>query len=268
MKLNISLNHKFQRIFSVTVLSLIAVGFFQSRALESLSTASSSVEFYEDKNSKSAELKVATKLPMFGFRNILAGFVFLDFLQYFGDDEARDQDGYELVPDFFESIISRDPYYRSFYLFLSGSGSIYAVDPQKSVEITERGLSHLSPNQPSDSYYVWRYKGIDELLLLGDGESAQKSFETAANWAEESVDMDSDVFAIQSRQTAEYLSANPLSTVAQVSAWSSVLTTAIDDTTRARAVANIEALGGSVTFSDDGGIKIEFAQRESQNSGS
>ena len=36
-------------------------------------------------------------LPSFGFDNLIADWTFLKFLQYFGDDEARDVTGYDLA---------------------------------------------------------------------------------------------------------------------------------------------------------------------------
>lgn len=217
---------------------------------------------------KKSELSALSKMPAIGFGNLLADWTFLDFLQYFGDEEVRATEGYELVANYFEPIIAHDPRYRQFYLFLSSSSSIYAATPQATVSLIEKGLAQLVPNEPADSYYVWRYKGVDELLFLGDGRAAQKSFETAASWAEASSDPASEMFAQISSQTAQYLSTNPNSEAAQVDAWSSVLTTAIDEATRKRAVAQIRTLGGDVIFSEDGGIKIEFAQKKSQDSGS
>lgn len=257
----------------LTITGICCLGFSQWKTLKSLTfpNASSSLssELLDWEKIKESELQGIAKMPSLGFRNIFSNFIFLDFLQYFGDDSAREKGGYGLTDNYFESIIANDPYYRKFYLFLSGSGTVYAAQPKESVRLMEKGLSSLSPNTPSDSYYVWRYKGVDELLFLADGRAAQKSFSTAAAWAEESQHSDSDMFERLSMKTAQYLSANPQSEAAQVAAWSSVLTTALDNATRERAVAQIESLGGHVIFSDDGGIKIEFAQKtNSQNSDS
>jgi hypothetical protein len=217
---------------------------------------------------KASELSAMSKMPALGFSNLLADWTFLNFLQYFGDDGARSIKGYELAPAFFEPIITHDPHYRTFYLFLSGSSSIYATTPQASVKLMNEGLAGLSPNEPPDGYYIWRYKGVDELLFLGDSQAAQNSFETAASWAEKSSDPASDMFEQLSRQTAQHLAANPQSKTAQINAWSSVLTTAIDDATRKRAVEQIRALGGDVVFFEDGSIQIKFAQKDIQDSGS
>ncbi|MGB7444685.1 MAG: hypothetical protein WA919_26760, partial [Coleofasciculaceae cyanobacterium] len=128
-------------------------------------------------------LNLLEKIPAFGFDNLLSDWVFLNFLQYFGDNQARSQTGYALSPDYFQIIIDRDPRFLEAYLPLSTSISMYAAQPEKSVALMEKGLKSMSPQTPDKSYYVWRYKGIDELLFLGDGQAAQQSFAKAAEWA-------------------------------------------------------------------------------------
>ncbi|WP_141242230.1 hypothetical protein [Leptolyngbya sp. BC1307] len=212
------------------------------------------------------KLKLLSEGPSFGFRNVVANWSFLEFLQYFGDNQNRQTSGYGLSPNYMEAVLNHDPYYRPFYIFLSESTTFYAGMPDKTVEIIDKGLSSFGQQKPADSYYIWRYKGTDELLFLNDGDEAQHSFEMAAQWAAESDDAGSQQMAALSAQTAAYLAANPESMEAKVNAWSSILTTAIDDATRERAVAQIRALGGDVVFSEDGGIKIEFAQEGGQGS--
>lgn len=248
---------------SLVVAFTICILLFQWNTLCNLTFKSegTSIESGQNKEPNAAKLEMLSKVPTFGMRSLVANVAFLRFLQYLGDDIARATEGYELSGPFFDAIITHDPYYTRFYLFLSGSNSIYAADPEKSVSLMASGLDHLSPNQPSDSYYVWRFKGIDELLLLTDGEAAQQSFNTSADWAEVSQEPESHQLARLSRQTAQYLASNPRSEAAQVSAWSSVLTTATDENTRRRAIEKIESLGGSVSFSENGGISIKFADQ-------
>ncbi|PZO52670.1 MAG: hypothetical protein DCF15_13575 [Phormidesmis priestleyi] len=210
---------------------------------------------------KIPELKVLSKAPSFGFGNVLANYSFLAFLQYFGD-EARATEGYSLTFSFFEPIVAHDPRYRDFYLFLSGAGSTYAGDPARSVELMDKGLSQLAPNEPPNGYYIWRYKGTDELLFLNDGKSAQKSFEMAAKWAHESSDEAASTVGKVSEQTAQFLADNPASKLAQINAWGSILTTALDDETRKRAITRIQALGGDVVIGGDGQLQIKYAQVE------
>lgn len=202
-----------------------------------------------------AQLELYKNLPTFGFDNLVADWVFLNFLQYFGDDDVRNRTGYTLSPDYFESILNLDPYYRKFYLFLSSSTTLYAGQPERTVDLMNHALERLSPHIPPDSHYIWRYKGTDELLFLGDTQAAQKSFETAAEWASIHPDSESQDAANLSRQTAQFLENNSASRAARVSAWITVFQNAFDDQTRALAIQRIEELGAQVL--PDGSVVID-----------
>lgn len=203
-------------------------------------------------------LQVLRHLPTFGFDNLMADWVFLNFLQYFGDDEARAKTGYDLSPEYFEVIVRRDPRFVRGYLFLSQSTSLFAALPKRTIALMERGLTALTPQIPPNSYYVWRYKGIDELLFLGDAEAAQHSFRQSADWASQHPDPESQQVAQLSRSMANFLAENPRSQSALVGAWSMVLQSAVDDRTRNRAIAQIKELGGTFETDAQGRIIIRF----------
>lgn len=254
---------------SATLLSLCScLGIFQVVDMSSAEIRNARTS--EDKTAVTDESKykksliLSNQLPRFGFNNMSANINFLSFLQYFGDDEMRNEGGYNLSSDFFELIVEDDPYYLDFYLFLSGSVSLKAAHPEKSVKLMNQGLASLSPGQPDNGYYIWRYKGSEELLFLGDSEAAKHSFKTAAKWAHETATEEGDLIASISEQTANFLEQNPDSKSAQIGAWSSILTTAIDDETRSRAIEGIEKLGGEVTITEDGGVTVRYAQTEQE----
>lgn len=249
----------------IALLCIIAVGGLQIPRLNQLQgkgETPSPIELQRQIEAEKVRLNLLQKVPTFGFDNLVADWVFLNFLQYFGDDEARDVTGYQLSPEYFEVILARDPRFLEAYFFLSGSTSLYAGMPDRSVELMEEGLQQLSPKAPRKSYYIWRYKAIDELLFLGDAQAARQSFEKAAEWASTYEDEESQYVASISRQTAQFLARNPLSKSAQVSAWSMVLQNAMDDRTRQRAIDQIEALGGKVVTTPEGAVKIQLPQRD------
>jgi hypothetical protein len=179
-------------------------------------------------------------------------------LQYFGDTEIRRKTNYQLSPKFFEIIIDRDPRFFNTYLFLSTSVSIYAAQPQTSVELLTEGLTHMSPNTPPEAAIVWRYKGLDEFLFLKDFGDAQESYKTAAVWAEESPDPAVRSTAELSRQTANFIAENPNSVRTLIIGWSQVLSQAVDEATFNLAVDQINSFGGDVKFEEDGSFIIEF----------
>jgi hypothetical protein len=120
----------------------------------------------------------------------------------------------------------------------------------------EKGLKLLTPKVPPKSYYVWRYKGIDELLFLGDAQAAKQSFATAAQWASTYTDAESKQVAAISQRTAEFLVRNPNSKSAQVGAWTMVLSNQVDEQTRNLAIKRIEALGGKVSITPQGAMQV------------
>ncbi|PZO23226.1 MAG: hypothetical protein DCF25_00975 [Leptolyngbya foveolarum] len=245
----------------IGTLCIAAISGFQYSSLNRLNsnTKDGFVQSNYSKVEQTVEqLNILKNTPSFGFGNSIANWGFLQFLQYFGDEEARNANGYNLSPDYLSAVLAHDPYYKDFYLFLSESATFYAGMPDRTVEIIETKLPYLKENRAPDSYYVWRYKGTDELLFLDDSKTAQKSFEMAAAWAEESNKKDSKLIATLSRQTADFLASDPDSTQAKIGAWGNILTTSRDEQTQARAVQNIRKLGGEVVISDAGGVSIEY----------
>ncbi|MEO1374331.1 MAG: hypothetical protein AAFW70_08440 [Cyanobacteria bacterium J06635_10] len=245
---------------SVACLCLFAVSLLQFPQMQKLLWAkpTNSVEVIEREiKAESVRLKFLKKVPTFGYDNLIANWIYLNFLQYFGDDEIRALTGYGLSPQYFEVILKRDPRFVNAYLALSTSSSMYAAMPEKSVKIMKVGLKSLNPWVPENSYYVWRYKAVDELLFLGDSQAARKSFTNASRWAKEHSDSESQLVASISGKTAEFLKNNRNSKQAQISAWAMVLSHRTDKKTQARAIRQIEALGGTI-ISTPQGNKIQF----------
>jgi tetratricopeptide (TPR) repeat protein len=207
-------------------------------------------------------LSLAKTLPTFGFDNLVADWYFIDFIQYFGDTDVRQQAGYGAAMEYFEAILDRDPRFLSGYFYLSSTGSMYAGAPERSVKIMERGLKSLSPQVPDRGYYVWRLKAVDELLFLGDVPAARKSMQSAANWAQQSATPEGQNIARLSQNTAAYLARNPNSKQAQFDAWNMVLNAAVDDFVIKRAIEGIKATGGKVTTTPDGEFKVEAPAKD------
>lgn len=260
-----ALSRQAQSASCVICFCILGVGLLQFPRMQKLllSNKSASLETLQKEiDTEKLRLNLLKKLPTFGYDNLMADWVYLGFLQYFGDDEVRDQTGYSLSPEYFEVILGRDPRFITAYLGLSTSTSIYAGMPERSVELTEKGLKSLSPWVPQRSYYVWRYKGIDELLFLGNYPAAKQSFEMAANWASNHSDEESKQVKAISLGTAKFLNRNPNSKFAQIATWTMVLNNKVDEKTRKRAINEIEALGGKVITNPNGTTKIKLPEKD------
>lgn len=200
-------------------------------------------------------------LPTLGLRNLFANYEFIRFLLYFGNEDIR-HTGYSSSPELLESVIHKEPYFMDFYLFLSQSTTIYAGRPDKTIQIMNEGISRIDNQYPDDGYRVWRYKGIDELLFLNNIQEAQASYEKAGILGSQSSEPSIQAVGRRSLQTASFLSKNPDSRQARISAWSNLMTTTFSDEARQRAAYEIQKLGGEVTFGEGGSISVQYNPAE------
>ena len=204
----------------------------------------------QETQQEALRLKMLKTLPSFGFDNLIADWTFLKFLQYFGDDEARDVTGYNLSQDYFDIITRRDPRRVEIYPFLSVAVSFYQAKPEIAVQLMERGTSALSPQIDPQAWTVWRNKGLDELLLLGDIPDSIRSHEMAADWVEKTPD--GPKLAPIFRGTAEFLRRDPDSVPVRFAAWSTVYAQTKDKIVRLRARQALVKLGAQVQKDRDG----------------
>ena len=84
----------------------------------------------EQIESAQVSLKTQKLIPTFGFNNLRADLTYLQFVQYFGDQKARKQTGYTLVPSYFDNVVNYDPNFTQANLSLSVANSMYAGQPE------------------------------------------------------------------------------------------------------------------------------------------
>ena len=190
-----------------------------------------------------SKLKIISKINkinLFNFENLIADWLFLNFIQYNGDVQARNANGYNLLPNYYELIVKQDPRFVESYFFLDPSTSLFAGRPDISVELMSYGLKFIRPEQ-SKAYQVWLFKATNQLLFLGNSQEAKISFEQASEWAKiENTE--------QSLQTAEFLENNPDSRKARASSWLMVLNNAREDEVKQIALNNLRKLGASIVI--------------------
>ena len=228
------------------------VGVAGQKPLSAKSAASFKQAAQQEAQQEALRLRMLKNLPSFGFDNLIADWTFLKFLQYFGDDEARDVTGYNLSQDYFDIVTQRDPRWADIYLFLSAAISFYQGKPETAVNLIERGTRalSLSPQIHSQSWIVWRTKGLDELLLLGDIPDSIRSHQMAAHWVEETPEGPN--LAPIFRATAEYLRRDPDSVPVRFIAWNTVYSQTTDKLVRQRAKQALVKLGAQVQKDKDG----------------
>ena len=218
--------------------------------LSAMSAASFKQAAQQEAQQEALRLKMLKTIPSFGFDNLIADWTFLKFLQYFGDDEARDVTGYNLGQDYFDIVTQRDPRWADIYLFLSTAISFYQGKPETAVNLIERGTRALSPQIHPQAWIVWRTKGLDELLLLGDIPDSIRSHEMAAAWVEETPE--GPKWAPMFRATVDYLRRDPDSVPVRFMAWSTVYDQTTDKLVRQRAKQALVKLGAQVQKDKNG----------------
>jgi hypothetical protein len=208
------------------------------------------ISLNNDKNNNSlqkekeikATLKIQKKIPSFGFNNLRANWIFLNFIQYFGDKKARNHTGHSLIADYFETLLKYDPHFTQAYLTLSTANTIYAAKPDKTIALMEQVLQSTSPEVSPYTSSLWTVKALDELLFLGDTKAAHKSYNMATQWANQRGDELGKNIAIRNQKTADFLATNPDTTKAQIASWKMILPNVRDSKTRQEILDKIESL--------------------------
>ena len=248
-------------LFCLGVSSLLFITNLQSNKLKKISETTWNQDEYFQKE-KIEELKLSTykKMPSFGFKNLIADWTMLQFLQYFGDGKARNNTGYSLSADYLEVISKNDPKFSLAYLIISPASSMFAGTPGRTVELMDQGLKYLTPNL-TKAHFVWLYKGMDEILFLGDLEKARKSYIQASEWASIAGD---EFIAQSASDTAKFLETKPDIRSTQISVWFLVWNNNKDERVRKIARAKIESIGGEIKIYPNG--RAELIQPKVNNS--
>jgi hypothetical protein len=158
----------------------------------------------------------------FGFNNMIADWAFLRFLQYSGDDNARQITGYRASPAIFDLITKRDPRFQAAYVFSSGTLSYDLGQPELAVEYLQRGTDALDPRIHAGSYHLWVLRGLDELLLLNRIEEARSAYTKAADWAALSPNPEERRDEPVLRRVSNFLASEPDNRTVRYWAWSTV----------------------------------------------
>ncbi|TRU27596.1 MAG: hypothetical protein EWV81_07200 [Microcystis aeruginosa Ma_SC_T_19800800_S464] len=203
--------------------------------------------YAQESRLENAQVELLKNIPSFGFDNMLANWSMLQFIQYYGDGDARRETGYGLSPDFMEIVTKNDPKFVRAYLMMSVASSVNAGKPERTIEIMNKGLSKLTPDV-TDAYFLWLYKGVDELLFLGDIPAAKKSYQMAGDWAKIAGN---EFIEKSARGTVKFLETNPDSRAPRVGAWMLVWINSKDEETRRLAKENIEKLGGKLVINNN-----------------
>ncbi len=244
--------------YSSLVLSACVIGglFLQNTYRNKIISQTKNIDYFQEQQNLQNKINFQKNLPAFGFNNLKADWLFLNFVQYLGDKAAREETGYTLIPEYFANIIKDDINFLSAYLILANANTMYAAQPEKSISLIEEVLNYSSPENDTKKYYLlWLHKAYDELFFLGDIPKAQSSYNQAQHWLRHQQLNSATHNRIGGYvPNIELLSKNSDIIEAQILAWSTVLPYVKDKKTQQKITEKITTL------------QLEFSQTEYTNS--
>jgi hypothetical protein len=253
--------HPAKLVAPLMILStLLGLAGLQKQRLGQITEESTASQYHQDALRQRASLALWQKLPQGGFSNLIANGAFLQFLQYFGDQPARNVTGQGLNPEFLGTVVRHDPRFIDAYLYMSPASSLYAGRPDQTVAAMTQGLQSLSSDVPN-AYWIWIYKGVDELLFLNNSAEAKHSYMMGGNWAErQHPQTDETRRVIQSSQeTVTFLGKSNVSRAVRINAWLMLLGNSRDDVKLQRFIFDkVQALGAKLSVSPEGRLQVQM----------
>ena len=228
------------------LLSLIAVVKLQQNQYQEVKSAAENPDHLEAEQNLQTKLNLRKLIPSFGFDNLVADSLYLEFTQYYGNKAAREATGYSLVPQYFNAIANRDPLFFDAHVSLSVANSMYAGQAEQTVDLMNQVLKKV-PTSKKNIYQIWSLKALDETLFLGDTKAAQYSYQQAISLAEEQGDIYATSAIAVNQQRVEFLATAPDPTAAQIMAWKSVLPNVVKKSERKVIEEKIIALETKLT---------------------
>ena len=209
----------------VLYICLTGIIILQNNYRNKIISETKNINYFQEEQRLKSRIKLQKIVPSFGFNNLKADWLFLNFIQYFGDKSARNQTGYNLTSEYFAAIINYDIKFLEAYLTLANANTMYAAQPEQSISFIEQILDSASPENSSELYYLlWLYKAYDELFFLGDIQAAQFSYSQIKQWREqEQPNLQNNITANYFFPNTESLNNSSDIIPAQILAWSTVL---------------------------------------------
>lgn len=257
-----------KKIFPWLLIGISTVSIVNSQNNYQKHGLQSKVDNSPDASSSTAQenaLQALRFLPKLGFENIWSNWLYLQFIQYYGDTDVRDKYGYELIPVYFKQIVDNDPRFLDAYFVLSTANSIFAGRPDLTISLADKVLNNIYPKFNLLTPFVWSYKGVDQLLFFGDIQGAKQSYSKAAQWAIEQNNQNSEAIAQRNLEIVNFLDTNPDSQSVKLAGWTLILNEARDKEVQQRALKEIKKLGASIKQDSEGNIQIIPPSTEKTN---
>ncbi|MFS8906982.1 hypothetical protein, partial [Synechococcus sp. OH2] len=164
---------------------------------------------------------------------------------------ARAQTGYGLAYEYFDHMLRLDPNFFLGYRLSSLVLAYRAGQPEKAVEILDRGLQQFNPQNNPDAWRLYVDRALINFMFLGDAEAGRRDYYQAAAWREQ-VGLPGDDF----RQLGDNIARSPLSRRSRFDVWLSVFNATSDRDTRQFVLEQLTQLGTVLRTLPTGEIEI------------
>ena len=239
----------------IVYISLAGVLFLQNNYRSKIISQNKSTNFFQEEQRLNSQINLQNLVPTFGFNNLKADKLFLSFIQYFGNDSAREETGYTLTPKYFATLMKYDTNFVDAYLTMANANSMYAGQPEKTISFIEEILDSANLQSDSELYsLLWLYKAYDELLFLGDLKAADFSYNQAKMLLAQHQQNSPTVANSVHFPNTQSLNKNSDIIQAQITAWSSVLPHVRDTATKQKIITRISHLKtklGNLQFAEN-----------------
>lgn len=203
---------------------------------------------------KEQNFAIASTLEGIGFGNLAASWLWLEFIQYYGDTLSRRSEGYSLSYDYLKKITELDDQFLWAYRYISPAVAFSAGQPEKAEELILAGLEAMTPQTQPDGYRLHLDRAVNQFLLIGDAQAGRAAYYAAADWYERADLQGTDPDAW--RQLADRLVNSPNRNDVRFTMWNQVFYTSADPVTRDRALLELRELGAEIRRRPDGQIQI------------
>ena len=197
---------------------------------------------------------IASAMDAIGLGNLAASWLWLEFVQYYGDTPTRQQQGYGLAYDYLDKITQLDEHFFWAYRYVSPAVGFSAGQPRRVEQLLQRGIETLDPESQADGYRLYLDLAINYFLLIGDVEAGREAYYAAGEWYER-AGLEGDQPEIW-RALGDRLVASPDSQEVRFKVWTQVLNLSADPVTQERALIELGQLGARFRRQPNGQIEV------------
>ncbi len=127
----------------------------------------------------------AVQYLTFGYRNLLADWYWLDFVQYFGDIDTRRRTGYARSAEYLQLVTALNPAFLFAYAQANFAVAEMMAQPKLAIAILEAGAVR-NPGRPDalgmpGTWYLYRLAGSVAFRHFGDYGRAARFYALAAS---------------------------------------------------------------------------------------